>query len=180
MVTHAVTISVKGGSGQICAAKGSVSYCTGSVIVVTVNDGDTIAVNCVADSGYTFDHYDGAGLGQPQTFTTAVTDDILIGVFFTSGVSPLKLYTGDTITVQNTVTGAPTITAHLIRFYDGAGKQVGKYTQDDPEFTDMTGGVYTIAHQSSEADQSGTWKCHWQITVTEVIDSEELDIEVYE
>lgn len=171
---------MKEGNGQICLARGSVPYCTSSVIVVTVNDGETIGVNSEAAEGYVWASYDGSGLGQPQTFTMPVTGDILIGVFFTSTAVPLKLYTGDTITVQATVAGAPTITAHLIRFYDGAGKQVGRYTQADPEFADLGVGVYTIAHQSSEADQSGTWKCHWQITVAGIIDSEELSIPVEE
>jgi hypothetical protein len=108
----------------------------------------------------------------------------------------MALYTGDTITIQATVAGAPTITAHLIRFYDANGKQVGKYTQADPEWHDLTGGVYTIAHQSQEQDQASyttldpstippsvvrhNWKCHWQITVAGVVDSEELDIVVNE
>jgi len=137
-------------------------------------------VNCAPADGYSFDHYDGEGLGQPQTFTDTITSDVLIGVFFTSGVSPLKLYTGDTITVQATVAGDPTIDSHLIRFYDGAGKQVGKYTDASPEFDGSAHPIYTIAHQSSEADQAGTWKCHWQITVAGIVDSEELAIPVEE
>jgi hypothetical protein len=100
----------------------------------------------------------------------------------------MTLYTGDTITVKATIAGAITPDSQIVRFYDAGGREVGRYT--DPTLGEA--GVYTQAHKSSETDTPsydttvGTvvthhnWKCHWQITKDDVVDSEELDIVVKE
>jgi len=194
VVTHSVTLAVKAGSGQICGAVGSSSYCTGSVEVITVNDGATLGVNAQPAAGYSFDHYDGAGLGQPQTFSTAVTSDITIGVFFIVTPPPTVAHLGDTITIGVILTdsgGAPlTPDSQLVEFYDANGRQVGSYTS--PTLVGGSPGLYTQDHQTYGFDVPShyesingvptliNWRVRWTITVGSVVTSADLYFEVDE
>lgn len=88
----------------------------------------------------------------------------------------MTIYTGDTITVNATLDGSLSDPdSQLIRFFDAAGRMVGKYTNPTG-----SGTAWSIAHQSHEFDQFGTWLCHWQVTKGTDVESEQLEITVAE
>jgi len=81
---HSVTIHVVQGQGEIClSSRDQMPVCTTASQTVPVNDGELVNFDATADNGFTWDHYDGLGIGQAQEFNAVITGDNATGVYFT-------------------------------------------------------------------------------------------------
>jgi len=80
---HSVTIHVVQGQGEIClSSRDQMPVCTTASRTVPVNDGELVNFDATADNGFTWDHYDGIGIGQTQDFNAVITQDTATGVYF--------------------------------------------------------------------------------------------------
>jgi len=80
---HTVTIHVVQGQGEIClSSQDQMPVCTSVSQTVSVNDGELVNFDATADNGFTWDHYDGIGIGQTQDFNAVITQDTATGVYF--------------------------------------------------------------------------------------------------
>ncbi|HXZ89862.1 MAG TPA: hypothetical protein VEG61_02265 [Candidatus Dormibacteraeota bacterium] len=81
---HSVTIHVVQGQGEIClSSQDHMPVCTTASQTIPVNNGELVNFDATADTGFTWDHYDGLGIGQAQNFNAAITQDTATGVYFT-------------------------------------------------------------------------------------------------
>ena len=81
---HSVTIHVVQGQGEIClSSRDQMPVCTTASQTVSVKDGELVNFDATPDNGFTWDHYDGLGIGQAQNFNAVITQDNATGVYFT-------------------------------------------------------------------------------------------------
>ena len=98
---HNVVIHVMEGQGQIClASRYLLPVCTNSTQSVAVSDGDLVNFDSEASSGFTWDHYDGLGVGQAKNFNANVTQDDAVGVYFAFAPA-------GAVNATTTIAGAP-------------------------------------------------------------------------
>ena len=78
-----VMIRVVQGEGEIClTSQLQLPVCTSSSQTVPVNKGELVNFDSDAGSGFAWDHYDGLGFGQSQNFNANITQDALVGAYF--------------------------------------------------------------------------------------------------
>jgi hypothetical protein len=82
---HMVTVHVVQGQGEIClSSQEQMPTCTTSSQAVPVSNGGLVNIDATPDNGFAWGHYDGLGSGQAQNFNIAITQDSIIGVYFTA------------------------------------------------------------------------------------------------
>ena len=78
-----MTIHVAQGVGEIClSSRDQLPVCTTGSQMVAVANGELVNLDSDAGNGFMWDHYDGLGIGQAQNFNANVTQDNLVGVYF--------------------------------------------------------------------------------------------------
>ena len=83
-----LTIHVVQGVGEIClSSRDQLPVCTTGSQTVPVANGELVNLDSDAGIGFTWDHYDGLGVGQAQNFNANVTQDNAVGVYFSSGLA---------------------------------------------------------------------------------------------
>jgi hypothetical protein len=112
---HSVLIHVVQGQGEIClTSRYLLPVCTTASQTVAVRDGDLIDFDSDASSGFTWQQYDGLGVGQAQNFNANITQDSAVGVYFAAmptdtanATTTINAPSDSIITTSTTVNAAP-------------------------------------------------------------------------
>jgi hypothetical protein len=106
-----VKIDVVQGQGEICvSSRYLMPVCTTSSQTVAVNGSASVHIDSTPDTGFVWDHYDGLGVGEAQSFNANITQDVATGVYFVpaSGASSNVTVAASPAVVNLTTTSSST------------------------------------------------------------------------